>query len=194
MFVHQVAVFALTLSLVPALDARCPHVRTTSRVVAAALREGYRRSATLRDRLDRLARSDVIVHVAPWWPSCSRIAGRTRFVTAAGGHRFVRVDVDAGLTGPALIGLLAHELQHAVEVADDASARDTRSFAVLFRRIGRRVCGARDCYDTDAAAETGLRARLELRRPEFANPSSARHAVVMPARHDESNGEATGAR
>jgi hypothetical protein len=58
---------------------------------------------------------------------------------------------------------LGHELYHAMEIADEPSIMDARTLAAVYLRIGRRTdtWGGRQTFETEAAADGGLRARRE---------------------------------
>ena len=60
-----------------------------------------------------------------------------------------------------LLAAIAHELQHAVEIAGSVDVRDSRSLGSFYERIGVSR-GARTSFDTDAARETGARVKSEL--------------------------------
>ena len=61
--------------------------------------------------------------------------------------------------GPALVGILGHELQHAVEVADAEDVTSAEGLGRLYRRIG--VGTGPGMYDTEAARQTGYEVRAE---------------------------------
>ena len=53
-----------------------------------------------------------------------------------------------------LLSVLAHELQHAVELSEHPEARDTRAVAAMFDRIGvAHACAEADCAETKAAQD-----------------------------------------
>jgi len=59
--------------------------------------------------------------------------------------------------------LLAHELQHAVEVADAPDARDTESVQRLFARLAVAFgCGRASCLETQSARDVQNIVRKEL--------------------------------
>jgi hypothetical protein len=94
----------------------------------------------------------------------SRVRGALTFVTRAGGFRNLRIRVAVPLSPRATIALIGHELEHASEVAADASVIDQESFERLYRRIGDACIehGATRRYDTRAARESGTRIFAEL--------------------------------
>jgi hypothetical protein len=60
------------------------------------------------------------------------------------------------------IAALGHELQHAVEIADAATAVDQRSLQALYASIGFALESNRRRYETSAAQAAGNRVRREL--------------------------------
>ncbi len=127
------------------------------------LREGQRRSATFRELTARVQASDLIVHAEaapPGYP----MDGGLQFVGATPLRRYLRITVRTDLGESELLGLLAHELMHAVEVAGRESVRDQASFRALYEGIG--VPSYRTgsvTYDTRAAIAAGVKVSLELR-------------------------------
>ena len=71
-----------------------------------------------------------------------------------------------------LVALLGHELQHAVEVADDGTVNSEEALRGLYERIGIRT--SRDTYDSRAAQMTGRTGRAEL-HGESPDTRLARH-------------------
>lgn len=93
-------------------------------------------------------------------------AGATRFVTRAGGQRYLRITLDVLVWGDAAIALLAHELQHAWEIAQAPWVIDQATLGQLYRRIGHAGCVGTTClrYDTAAARDASRTVSLELGR------------------------------
>ena len=142
---------ALLLAACASLTASMPRVRALDAVLLDLLTAGYRSSPTIRGLVDRLERSDVIVHLERLTRPSGGVGGTLRFVGRAGGFRYVRIAVDT-TRWPHALAMLGHELQHALEVAADPTAVDEASFEALYRRIGqecRRRVRAR--FDTKAA-------------------------------------------
>lgn len=110
-----------------------PRVRPLDSKAAALLEAGRARSATFRHLLDTLERSDLVVHVE----ACElRAAGRFQFVVASPGGRYVRVSIRRFGTENELLPALAHELWHAVEIANVPDVRCQASLEVFYRRVG----------------------------------------------------------
>lgn len=139
------------------------HIRTTDQRLARLLDEGARGSQTFRRLVDRLRRSDVIVYLESG--QATRAAdGRLRFLSAAGGLRYVHISVARLASADAQIALIGHELRHAVEIADAPSIVDAESLAREYQRIG--FLNARQLehtsYDSDAAVAAGYQVLRDL--------------------------------
>ena len=135
-------------------------VRPCDAAVGALIVRGAASSVTLRALINTIERSDLIVHVEQVNRPGQGLAGATRFVTRAGGQRYVRITLYGYRSVNQTIALIGHELQHAVEVATAGWVVDQATCLELFHAIGHRTCGAqreRVCYDTDAAVQAGAR-------------------------------------
>jgi hypothetical protein len=154
------------------------HVRGLTPAARVLIGAGIRASPTFRSLLGDLARTDVIVLVVTgrWEHGEGGCHANCRFVTATSGNRLVRVWVDAWWgTRRQQTALLAHELQHALEIGQEPGVRSDDDMAALFRRIGY---GTRDRrYDTRAALMVGSAVDADLgssRLPESHAVSAAR--------------------
>jgi hypothetical protein len=154
-------VVSLLAGAVPAAAQPVPHVRTLDAATRIALQRGIEESPRFRALLDELDASNVIVHVvsAPSLPF--GLLGTMRFVARLGPTRYVRIDLATQTSPDARVATLAHELQHACELArsDVASHAAVRE---LYRDIGEKVPG-RDSYETEAARQIGGEVWAELR-------------------------------
>jgi len=124
------------------------------------------RSATTRALIARLGYTDTIVYVertaSPLIPTA-----RTKLVTAVPGARFIRIGISATASFVDLGPFLAHELQHAVEIAERADVRDDNAVRDLYLKIGRARGG--DRYETEAARDVEWLVRSELKTGTAAN-------------------------
>jgi len=156
-----VLVVSLLVCASPA-PAQTPHVRPMDAVARLALERGVEESARFRALLDELDASNVIVHVMAVRSLPLGVVGTMRFVGSIGETRYIRVHI-AATSPPALrVATLAHELEHACEVArSPATTHD--AVRDLYRRIGAEVPGARDAYETAAAQLIGAEVLAELR-------------------------------
>jgi len=126
------------------------------------LRAAIAGSSTFRELRNRLAATDVVIYLAEM-SAWSRGAPQAElsFVVTAEKIRYVRIRVDGlRLSQADRISALAHELQHALEVAADPAVRDSAGLAALYRRIGWEAQRGR--FETAAARDVGTRVRKEL--------------------------------
>jgi hypothetical protein len=137
------------------------HVRAVDKRVSGAIAEGLRRSGTFAQLVLALDRSDVIVYVETGRKLPATVAGRLLLVARPEGPRYLRVQVTEGPHPHDLIALVAHELRHALEVAESADVRDDKSLIALYEKIGHLGRGAHH-FDTLAAQDTAKQVRSEL--------------------------------
>ncbi len=150
-------------------DVACPRVRAYDRYVAALMTEGYSRSRTFRELVQAVNQTDVIVYVvlAPSrWPTTAYL----QFAGATPRERHLQVVLTLVGGRTWSIATLAHELQHALEVAGASEVRDRQSFLHLYERIGDRKENNR--FDTLAARQVTYRvwAELDDSREDVAQP------------------------
>ena len=122
------------------------------------LAHAIERSAITRTLIEHLESSNVIVHIETAAPLPYGIGGMTRFVTSRGGYRYLRISLAAGLPLGQRSAILAHELQHAWEVAR-SPATNVEDMKRLFENEGHR---AGEYYETRAAIEIERNVRREL--------------------------------
>ena len=141
------------------------HVRTTEPRILALVNEGKARSETFRRLVAALDASDVIVYLEP--KMTRRMLGGYLFnnVGGRGEWRYLRIAVDFHGAHNRVIALLAHELQHAVEVAQAPGARDAGSLEKLFSRwtIQSGCGGTTSCYETQASQDVESAVGNELK-------------------------------
>lgn len=149
-------------------DARA-HIRSDHHALLDAVDAGSRESATFAGLVRHLASSDVVVYLVYDFAPRPGVAAHISFVSTAGGWRYVRVAIDPKYSGWQRLGLLGHELEHAVEIADATSVVDAPSLAALYRRIGfRSGADGEDRFDTLDAIKTGWRIQQEAGRRDYA--------------------------
>lgn len=137
------------------------HVRGSNAEMNVLIARGAQRSPTFRKLIEVLNASDVIVYIESSGVLPAGLDGRLSFMTAAGGVRYLHVQVLNGRGFEELIAIAGHELQHAVEVAAHSEVRDSPALARLYERIGI-PSHVKNRYDTTAAQSTGKRVRAEL--------------------------------
>jgi hypothetical protein len=138
-----------------------PRLRPATSGARPILDEALRDSATIRALAAEIAASDLIVYVSLGRPGFDA-RGATQLVAATPHMRILRITIDAMTPPFERIPLLAHELQHAVEVARDPSVRDESGMRRLYARIGMGDA-RRQSFETIEAHAIERRARLESR-------------------------------
>jgi len=118
-------------------------------------------SPTMATLLRRLDASDEIVYIV-FTNSPEIPTARTKLVTGSSVVRFLRIDINARIAPGDRLPLLAHELQHAVELADRPDVRDDEGVRKLYRRIGS--ASDPDHFETTAARRIERAVRLEIGR------------------------------
>jgi hypothetical protein len=105
-----------------------------------------RRSPTFRSLITKLNDSDVIVYLE------SRVTREglggylLHRVAAHGAYRYLRVIVNPHGRDERLMAVIAHELQHAVEIARAPEVGRSETVQAFFARIGFECPGA--CHET----------------------------------------------
>lgn len=159
---------AFTLLSLAALEPslRFTHVRATTPSVRELIARGVSRSPSLRVLIQRLERSDVVVYVYHEHSRERALDGRLTFLSAAGGYRYLQVRVVIRRDERRNIATLAHELQHAVEIAERPSIVDETTLARAYAQIGHATTprhGAKHGFDTSDAVTIGDRVWREVR-------------------------------
>jgi len=137
------------------------HVRSSEPRIQALIKTGHERSVTFRSLLDALNASDVIVYIESHVARESRQTVRENLdayllhqVASQGGYRYLRIALGARGSQRRLIAILAHELQHAIEVAQAPEVRDSEGIERMFSALALTFgCGGTTCYETQAAKD-----------------------------------------
>jgi len=127
------------------------------------LHDAVRRSPSVRALLEEIERSDVIAFVVIS-PEPGAWRGDTRLTSEPGKTRMLRVTLKDDLAPDERIAVLAHELQHVVEVAGAPEVVDVDSLRRLFKRIGYLVNSTGNRYETHAAQQIEHRVLQEITR------------------------------
>ena len=137
-------------------------VRAPDPKVQHLLARGMARSPTFVALMRALDQTDVIVYVEVTSRLPMNVAGRLLFATTgSSGHRYLRIQIGREGSTNAQVAAIAHELQHAVEVAQAPDVRGEAGLERLYARIGTRGALA-GSYDTQAAQLTGRRVLFEI--------------------------------
>src|SRR5262245_10297864 len=120
------------------------HVRSGQPDVEALLDDGVARSATLAALVAALDASDVIVYVESNLHTPNRLRSRldgylAHRLTIARDRRYLWIVVNAGLRRDLLLSTIAHELQHAADVAHAPAVRPDDALRTFFQGIDKRT-------------------------------------------------------
>jgi hypothetical protein len=136
-------------------------VRGTEAWIDTLVAKGIAESPTFNCLVATLDESDVIVHI-------QRIVARaggirrgalrgllSNHIRTHGNFRYLRIGVTRQGNEPSLIGTIAHELQHAIEVARVPEVLTPEDVENLFTRLsGGLTCGGvGDCVETGEALD-----------------------------------------
>ena len=135
-------------------------VRPEDPSIRALIARGMERSATFRGLNTRLDASDVVVYVR--YPRCREGVGAClAWLSAGSGARRLLITLDRFVRSPdELTALLAHELQHANEVASAPEITDLGSFRKAFASLGWKDGAG---FETEQARIITRRVAAELR-------------------------------
>lgn len=138
-----------------------PAVRAESEGVRKLIASGMQRSETFRDLSARLDASDVVVYVR-FSPCPGGVPACLVWASAGAGTRRLLIKVDRfGRSSDELTALLAHELQHANEVATASGITDVASFQESFASRGwKHLAG----FETEEATRITRQVAAELSR------------------------------
>lgn len=142
-------------------------VRSTDTLLVDLVRRGVAQSATFRTIVERLEASDLIVYLNRGHCGRENAPGCLEpRVTIVPGARYVYIliseevalrETDGGI-------VTAHELRHAVEIADAPWVRSAADFIRLYDQIGTSCGKSRTaCYETADALAAGRQVAQELR-------------------------------
>lgn len=175
-----VLVLVVCANLVVVRAAAPGAIRAMDPAAAEAYDHGLAISPTFRALAAEFDRTRVVVHVVTGDIRIFGARGTTRLASAIGEWRYVRIVLDPRLPVPERTAVLAHELQHAREiaVADVSTQSEVRQ---LYERIGRSVSGTLNAFETADAAAAGVRVWQELRAAGSARQVRATAPLRLPA-------------
>lgn len=162
-----------------------PHVQNLRPMqpwIAAAIEHGRRASPTMAQLVDEVAALPIIVHVEEADGPRQGWDGRIRFVGASGPWRFLRIAVRRHERAT-VAAIVAHELQHALEV-HAADVQSTAEFEAFYRRSGVRSPSGAERYDTPGAVAVGERTLRELAAAALCTAAGRPHHAAARWRED----------
>ena len=136
-------------------------VRSTDALIATVIDQASERSATFRRMVATINASDGLVYVEAG--QCGRGA-RACLVTVrtAGPNRLLSIWVDTRTVDAEFMGLIGHELRHAIEVLSDPAVTSGHALSNFYQRHGSRSAEGR--FETQAAIEAGTAVSAEVRK------------------------------
>jgi hypothetical protein len=136
-------------------------IRSHHSRVVKAIDEATRRSTTFRRLVERLNQSDLIIYIESGRCPNRQVMSCIALASTGTPYRYLRVTVDTDQRLPVIVAEIAHELAHAVEIADAPEVTDTATLLRLYRRIG--TTGAnREVFETTTAVWISTQVSLEL--------------------------------
>jgi hypothetical protein len=138
------------------------HVRSDDASIRALLRSGYERSPTFRAVVDDVESRPGIVYIEQA-VKLSRAMDGALLHTIAGSREMplLRVLLKTNLAPDYAIAVLAHELQHVVEVLRAGPPKDAAAIAALFASLDHQT--ADSTFETEDARATTSLVLSELR-------------------------------
>ena len=140
-----------------------PRIRAIDHELRDALTDGVRVSPTLRRLVEELEASDLVIYLKFDRAPTRNASGHIAFLTATAGRRYFQISIDRRNMGCQRIAIVGHELQHALEIADEPLVVDEASLAALYQRIGFKSGGySEERFDSDLAIATGKLIQREV--------------------------------
>jgi hypothetical protein len=133
-----------------------PHIQTL-------IERGVASSPTFRRVVQELNASDVMVHVRHSRMPDGFRGSLMHEVLESNGVRYLRIAIDARGAATRLMALIAHELQHALEVARVPEVGRSVHIAQFFETIADYECRTVNCVETAAAIDVQEAVLRELR-------------------------------
>jgi hypothetical protein len=141
------------------------NVRMLDGALKTRLEFGLKRSPTLRALGAQLEAAPVLVFVDCGARLPGRIGARLNLITSVAGVRYVRVEINCASLGDRVqISLIAHELQHAWEIANRPDILDDDSMQSYFAEYGFQTYydGSHTAYETRRAIDIQERVLTEI--------------------------------
>jgi hypothetical protein len=140
-------------------------VRSHHPGIASLIERAAERSKTFRGLVAAINTSNGIVYVEEG--QCGRhvVKSCVAAVTQTATNRILVVKVDIRNADGELMGLIGHELRHAIEILGEPNVVDAVSMYFLYQRIGR--LGTYTAFETQAAVQAGHAVRAEVSKYRF---------------------------
>jgi hypothetical protein len=129
--------------------------------IVKAIEQASVRSATFNDLVDRVKRSDLIIYIESGRCPNRQVMSCVAVAATSNSYRYLRITIDTDHSVQLIVSQIAHELQHAIEIADAADVVDEPTLRAFYGRIGTTSAN-RDIYETTEAIAIAARVTLEL--------------------------------
>jgi hypothetical protein len=143
-----------------------PRVRSTNATILDLLSEGASRSTTFCSLIDVINGSHDIVYVEYGYCNFGRVNGcLLPYIVLSRTERYLRVQVTPDknrLSHDQRLAIIAHELQHAIEVIQHPEVVDLTTMEKMYRKIGMPLGDGMTVYETSAARAAGDSVLTEL--------------------------------
>ncbi len=154
------------LALGAAADARGPqaidpHLRPASPASRDLVASSLERSLTVSSLAEQLKASDVVAYVVAEPHAFAGRDSSIQFLGRSKAQRFMVIMVNSALPEDRQIALVAHELQHAVDMSHTKWVTDQERLGQYFTRVGWRG-GDAPGYETLTAVRTERKVAKEL--------------------------------
>jgi hypothetical protein len=142
-----------------------PRVRVSDERLRVHLKEAAGRSPTLSALLAELNASSVLVFVDCNWFLPAALSGQVSLVSVISGVRYVRVDLRCLTPQTQLMAVLAHELQHALEIGLSEEIISSDSMESYYEDVGFASSrdGTHRRFETEAALTIQRQVAKELK-------------------------------
>jgi hypothetical protein len=144
----------------PAADPVFARVRSAESKLSVLIRETERRSATFRQIVEAIERTNGMVYVARGRCGHGVRACLIQTVVIAGRYRMLHVVIDDRKSDVEVMASLGHELRHAQEVLDDPAVTSRQA---MYSFYGRHATRSGSGFETRAAIDAGEAVRAEVR-------------------------------
>lgn len=158
---HVVALAAALMALPPSASIRdITNIRTSSPLLALLIAEGREHSPTFLNLANTLEASNVIVYFEATPQMERRFRGRIHFMGTSTGYRYLRIQIRTSMNRYDIVSSIAHEMQHANEIAAHADVVCEEGLAKLYREIGDEHDWC--MFETQQAQRAGQTVRAEV--------------------------------
>jgi hypothetical protein len=142
------------------------NLHTSDAKPAGAVMRCYEKSPTCRRIIDEIEMSTTVLLIRHGECELGKGGSCTRFARTLPEARYLHVVLDRNLVGPSLLGVTAHELQHALEVVRAPEVIDLPSLRSLYKRIGffQYASREREVWETEEARRIASVVCKEIRQ------------------------------